>query len=117
MTMPKKKRGWRKITVDGIIYWWNPTYWEATEYVKIIGESGNGSEIFVNPLKIMTPKHIAAAIEFATSTGWTTKSKNDVWLGFDLDGDQIDIFEIPSNAHSIHNPETGRWDLPRSNQN
>ena len=113
MAMPKRRNGRRKITVAGIVYWWNPAKWEATDYIRILSDSGRGSTIYVNPLQIMTPKHIAACIKHAIDIGWGIDSCTDLWLGFDETDVNEKYFRIPPNATVFKNEDTGRWEPPR----
>src|SRR5689334_17342247 len=99
MSIPKTGR--RRIVVDGGEFWWNPSRWEATEFVVVYGSCIHSSIIHVNPLSIMLPRHVAACIKFARELGWRPEVEKDLWLGFETCNEDFEFFQIPPQAHAI----------------
>ena len=91
MTMPGKGR--RSITVNSLRYHYLIAF-ERSERVSIQSADGNSSFLFVFPFAIMKPSHIAAAIRYGISCGWTpTQKAHDCWLAFDVDANDVAHFE------------------------
>lgn len=98
MTLPKNKR--RNITVDGRDFHWTPgRHWDHGHIV-IQDASGTGARIIVDPIGIMRPADVAAAIRFAVTKGWLADScSGDTHLGFVENGSpesQVEQFVVRS---------------------
>jgi len=69
--------------------------------------------VIIDPLAIMPPRHIAAAIQFARDAGWQPGiAGEDYWLGFDLKGEEPIFLRIAAHTESCYDRDAGRWVLP-----
>lgn len=100
MTIPRKGR--RSITVDSVTYHYLAAFGRS-ERVVIQNASGAGSFLFVFSFAIMKPSHIATAVRFGLSRGWTVaESGHDCWLVFDVDADDRSHFEhLPNDDFRV----------------
>jgi hypothetical protein len=91
MTLPRKGR--RSITVDGRAYHYQIAI-ERSERVVVQSADGKGAFLFVLPFALVKPSHVANAIRFAFSRGWTpTQNGEACWLAFDVDAENCSHFE------------------------
>lgn len=112
MSIPRKGR--RSLTVDTVEYHYKIAL-ERSERAVVQLADGSGPCLFVFPFAIMKPSHVADAVRFAISCGWTpTHGANDCWLAFDVDGEDHSLFEyIPNNDFRVVTfPTNGR--IPKS---
>lgn len=108
MTLPKKGR--RSIHVDGDDFHWVVQF-DRSGHVIIQHASGRGSCVVIEPLDIMQPSHVAAALRFAIASGWSPgDSGANVWLGFQLREPQLT--RIPANSQIAFDRDLKRWVLP-----
>src|SRR5262245_42601109 len=100
MTLPRRDR--RSITVDGVKYHYKIDM-ERTGRAVIQNADSTGAFLFVYPFTIMKPSHVADAIRFAGSCGWTPTRKGDAcWLAFDADTEGWSCFEhIPNDDFRV----------------
>ena len=100
MALPRKGR--RSITVDDARYHYKIAL-ERSGRAVIQNADGDGAFLFVFPFAIMKPSHVADAVRFAITCGWTpTRSGTPCWLAFDADADDHSHFEhIPNDDFRV----------------
>ncbi|MCE9553148.1 MAG: hypothetical protein K8T91_07190 [Planctomycetes bacterium] len=124
MTLPKNGR--RSITVDGAEFHYMIAF-ERSERAVIQHASGRGACLFVFPHAIMKPSHVAEAIRFGISKGWTPNHQgDDCWIAFDINAQDGPLFEhiapddyrvvtystngrIPEGIDPSRFPDTRKW--------
>jgi hypothetical protein len=101
MALPRKGR--RAITVDSIEYHYMVTF-QRSERAVIQLATGTGPCLFVFPFAILKPSHVADAIRFAITRGWSPAKDGeaDCWLAFDVDAEDQSYFEhIPNDDFRV----------------
>jgi hypothetical protein len=83
MAIPKKKR--RTITIDDVEYHW--VIGNRSDHrlprATVQESTGAGAKLHIDPVGILKPSDIAAAIRFALVHGWNPRSSGpDTYLGF-----------------------------------
>lgn len=124
MTIPKRLR--RSITVDATSYHYLETF-ERSERIVIQHDSGRGACLFVFPHAIMKPTHIADAIRFGISKGWSPGKHSEACsLAFDRDSHDSSLLEfipnddfrvvtyatkgeLPVGSDASRYPDTRKW--------
>jgi hypothetical protein len=99
MTLPKRNR--RNIVVDGHAYHWqfDPfRLWGNDSFVCVQDATGRGPLLKMQWVGIALPKHIEAAIRFATLNGWRRDGANNCEIGADSNCDPATFRMKPKGA-------------------
>jgi hypothetical protein len=84
MAIPRRKR--RTIRVDGVEYHWviGNRNDHRQPRATVQRSPGFGAKLFIDPIGILCPSDIVAAIQFALAHGWNPEANSPhLYLGFD----------------------------------